>query len=64
VPRWWQSPQDIQRRGSGGGAASPVAMSNGTDAEQQAAGQAEGGDAREEDDVQVVQKQNFPSRPI
>jgi hypothetical protein len=39
-------------------------MSNGTDAEQQAAGQAEGGDAREEDDVQVVQKQNFPSRPI
>jgi hypothetical protein len=63
VPRWWQSPQDIQRRGSGGGAASQVAMSNGTANEQQGGGQAECGDAGEEDDVQVVQKPNLPSRP-
>jgi hypothetical protein len=63
VPRWWQSPQDIQRRGSGGGAASQVAMSNGTANEQQGGGQAKCGDAGEEDDVQVVQKPNLPSRP-
>ena len=63
VPRWWQSPQDIQRRGSGGSVASPVAMANAIAAEQHGGGQAECGEAGEEDDVQVVQKASFSSRP-
>jgi hypothetical protein len=60
VPRWWQSAQDIQRRGSGGGAAS---MANATAADTNAAGHAECGEAGVEEEVQVVNRQTFPSRP-
>ena len=58
VPRWWQSAQDIQRRGSGGGGASPV----GNTAEQLGGGSGDKGEACEEEEVQVVARPNFPNR--
>ena len=63
VPRWWQSAQDIQRRGSGGGGASSGGMAAGTAVDQPGGGTGEGGDAGEEEEVQVVARPTFPSRP-
>ena len=63
VPRWWQSAPDIQRRSSGGGVGSPVAMAVGIAAEQHGGGSGDCGEAIEEDDVQVTTKVSFPSRP-
>ena len=58
VPRWWQSAQDIQRRSSGGGVASPGGMA----AEQQPGGSGDLGDAAEEEEA-VAARPSFPSRP-
>jgi hypothetical protein len=71
VPRWWQSPQDIQRRGSGGGGASPVGMAGAGTAEHQVHGSGDLGDAADEEEPAVVgattggggATRNFPSRP-
>jgi hypothetical protein len=66
VPRWWQSAQDIQRRGSGGGGASAAGA-----ADQQPHGSGDLGDAVDEEEVAASQAATggggartiFPSRP-
>ena len=63
VPRWWQSAQEIQRRGSAGVGASAVGMATRTAAaEQQGASNGEVGEPAEEP-AEVVVRQNFPARP-
>ena len=65
VPRWWQSAQEIQRRGSGGVGASAVGMAARTTQAEQQGGSTSGdvGEAAEEEEPQVVARHNFPSRP-
>jgi hypothetical protein len=64
VPRWWQSAQEIQRRGSGGVGALAVGMATRTTAaEQQGGSNGDVGEAAEDEELQVVGRQSFPAWP-